>query len=80
MKAGKWEKNRFEGLEISGKILGVIGWANRRIVADRAQGLHINVIGFDPVLSPERAKEIGVEKVELEDLFRRADFITCTRR
>jgi D-3-phosphoglycerate dehydrogenase/(S)-sulfolactate dehydrogenase len=78
MKAGKWEKTRFEGREISGKTLGVLGLGNiGRIVANRAQGLNMSVIGFDPVLSSERAREIGVELVSVEELFRRADVITC---
>src|ERR1700690_3620957 len=75
--AGKWEKNRFMGVEITGKVLGVIGCGNiGSIVANRAQGPHMRAIGYDPFLSPERARDIGVEKVELEDLFKRADFIT----
>ncbi len=75
--AGKWEKNRFMGVEITGKTLGVIGCGNiGSIVADRAIGLKMKVIAFDPFLSPERARDIGVEKVELDDLFKRADFIT----
>src|SRR5580658_9989480 len=75
--AGKWEKNRFMGVEITGKTLGVIGCGNiGSIVADRALGLRMKVIAFDPFLSPERAKDLGVEKVDLEDLFKRADFIT----
>jgi len=75
--AGKWEKNRFMGVEISGKILGIIGCGNiGAIVADRAVGLKMRVIAYDPFLSPERAIDLGVEKVELEDLLARADFIT----
>ena len=75
--AGKWEKNRFMGVEITGKTLGVIGCGNiGSIVADRAIGLKMKVIAYDPFLSPERAVEIGVEKVDLPDLIRRADFIT----
>src|SRR5690349_1638659 len=75
--AGKWEKNRFMGVEITAKTLGVIGCGNiGSIVCDRAQGLHMRVIAFDPFLSPERARDLGVEKVELDDLLRRADFIT----
>src|SRR4029077_17648631 len=75
--AGKWEKNRFMGVEITGKTLGVIGCGNiGSIVADRAIGLRMKVIAYDPFLSPERARTLGVEKVELPDLFRRADFIT----
>src|SRR5271157_2488916 len=75
--AGKWEKNRFMGVEITAKTLGVIGCGNiGSIVADRAIGLKMKVIAYDPFLSPERAIELGVEKVELADLIRRADFIT----
>ncbi len=76
-RAGKWEKNRFMGVELFNKTLGVIGCGNiGSIVADRALGLKMKVIAFDPFLSPERAIEIGVEKVELDEIFRRADFIT----
>src|ERR671911_161999 len=75
--AGKWEKNRFMGVELTGKTLGVIGCGNiGSIVAGRAIGLHMRVIAFDPYLTPERAVDLGVEKVELPELFRRADFIT----
>src|SRR5690242_7300808 len=75
--SGKWEKNRFMGVEITGKTLGVIGCGNiGSIVADRAIGLKMKVIAYDPFLSPERAVDLGVEKVELDDLFRRADFVT----
>jgi D-3-phosphoglycerate dehydrogenase len=76
-RAGKWEKNKFMGVEIFGKTLGVIGCGNiGSIVADRAIGLKMKVVAYDPFLSPERAMALGVEKVELDDLFRRADFIT----
>ncbi|WP_407159006.1 phosphoglycerate dehydrogenase [Bradyrhizobium sp. STM 3557] len=75
--AGKWEKNRFMGVEITGKTLGVIGCGNiGSIVCNRAQGLHMKVIGFDPFLTEERARDLGIEKVELDELLRRADFIT----
>ena len=75
--AGKWEKSKFVGTEISGKILGIIGCGNiGAIVADRAQGLKMRVIGFDPFLTEERAKTLGIEKVELDELLARADFIT----
>jgi D-3-phosphoglycerate dehydrogenase len=75
--AGKWEKNRFMGVEITGKVLGLIGAGNiGSIVADRARGLKMRVIAYDPYLSPERAQDLGVEKVELNDLLVRADFIT----
>src|SRR5213082_3399249 len=75
--AGKWEKNRFMGVEITGKTLGVIGAGNiGSIVVDRALGLRMRVIAYDPFLSPERAADIGVHKVELDELFKRADFVT----
>ncbi|HYN45361.1 MAG TPA: phosphoglycerate dehydrogenase [Allosphingosinicella sp.] len=75
--AGKWEKNRFMGVELTSKILGLIGCGNiGSIVADRALGLRMKVVAYDPFLTAERALELGVEKVELEELLRRADFIT----
>ena len=75
--AGKWEKNRFMGVEITGKVLGVIGCGNiGSLVADRAIGLHMHVIAYDPFLTPERALDLGVEKVELDALLARADIIT----
>ncbi|HJZ42367.1 MAG TPA: phosphoglycerate dehydrogenase [Hyphomicrobiaceae bacterium] len=75
--AGKWEKTRFLGVELFAKTLGVIGCGNiGSIVADRGVGLKMRVLAYDPFLSPERAMELGVEKVELDDLLRRADFIT----
>jgi D-3-phosphoglycerate dehydrogenase len=75
--AGKWEKNRFMGVELYGKTLGLIGCGNiGSIVADRAVGLKMKVIGYDPFLTPERATSLGIEKVELDDLLARADFIS----
>jgi D-3-phosphoglycerate dehydrogenase len=75
--AGKWEKSRFMGVELTGKTLGVIGAGNiGSIVCDRARGLKMKVVAFDPFLGQEKADQMGVEKVELEELFGRADFIT----
>jgi D-3-phosphoglycerate dehydrogenase len=75
--AGKWEKNRFMGVEVTSKTLGLIGAGNiGSIVADRALGLKMKVVAFDPFLTPERAIELGVEKVTLDELLARADFIT----
>jgi D-3-phosphoglycerate dehydrogenase / 2-oxoglutarate reductase len=75
--AGKWEKNRFMGVEVSGKTLGLIGAGNiGSIVASRALGLKMKVVAYDPFLTPERAVEIGVEKAELDELLARSDFIT----
>jgi D-3-phosphoglycerate dehydrogenase len=76
-RAGKWEKNRFMGIEITGKTLGIIGCGNiGSIVATRGVGLKMHVIAFDPFLSEGRAEELGVEKVEIDELLARADFIT----
>jgi D-3-phosphoglycerate dehydrogenase len=77
-RAGKWEKNRFMGVEITGKTLGVVGCGNiGSVVAARAIGLRMKVIAYDPFLSHDRATEIGVEKIEeLADLLARADFVT----
>jgi D-3-phosphoglycerate dehydrogenase / 2-oxoglutarate reductase len=76
-RAGKWEKNKFMGVEIFGKTLGIIGCGNiGSIVADRALGLKMKVVAYDPYLSAARAVDLGVEKVELDELLRRADFIT----
>jgi D-3-phosphoglycerate dehydrogenase len=76
-RAGKWEKNRFMGVELMGKVLGLVGCGNiGSIVADRAQGLKMRVIAYDPFLSHERARDLGVEKVDLDVLLARADFIT----
>ncbi|HEY7688433.1 MAG TPA: hydroxyacid dehydrogenase, partial [Dongiaceae bacterium] len=75
--AGKWEKSRFMGVEVAGKVLGIVGCGNiGTIVADRAHGLKMRVLAFDPFLSEERACDLGVQKVELDDLLARADFIT----
>ncbi|HEX8654999.1 MAG TPA: phosphoglycerate dehydrogenase [Allosphingosinicella sp.] len=75
--AGKWEKNRFMGVELTSKTLGLIGAGNiGSIVADRALGLRMKVVAFDPFLTQERAVDLGVEKVELDELLARADFIT----
>ncbi|MCF6302544.1 MAG: phosphoglycerate dehydrogenase [Devosiaceae bacterium] len=76
-RASKWEKSRFMGVEVTNKIFGLIGCGNiGSIAADRAQGLRMKVIAFDPFLTPERALELGVEKVELDGLLARADFIS----
>jgi D-3-phosphoglycerate dehydrogenase len=73
----KWEKSRFMGVELTAKTLGIVGCGNiGSIVADRALGLKMKVVAFDPFLSEERAREIGVEKVELEELLNRVDFLS----
>ena len=76
-RAGRWAKSELIGVEITGKCLGIVGCGNiGAIVADRARGLRMKVVAFDPFLSLERAADLGVEKVELDALFQRADFIT----
>jgi D-3-phosphoglycerate dehydrogenase len=75
--AGKWEKNKFMGVELTSKTLGLIGCGNiGSIVAERALGLRMKVVAFDPFLTPERAIELGVEKADLDTLLAKADFIT----
>ena len=75
--AGRWEKERFVGVELAGKVLGIVGCGNiGSIVADRAHGLKMRVIAYDPFLSDERAKDLGVERVELDALLARADIVT----
>lgn len=76
-RAGSWDKGKFLGVELTGKCLGVIGCgAVGSVVADRAIGLRMRVIAFDPFLSPDRALQLGVEKVELDAILARADIIT----
>ena len=75
--AGKWEKSKFMGVELTNKTLGVIGAGNiGGIVCDRARGLKMKVVAYDPFLGEEKAKKMGIEKVELDELLERADFIT----
>ncbi|MEE8533165.1 MAG: hydroxyacid dehydrogenase, partial [Alphaproteobacteria bacterium] len=76
-RSGNWEKSRFVGVEVAGKVLGLVGCGNvGSIVASRAQGLKMRVIVYDPYVSPERAAELSVEKVELDELLSRADFVS----
>jgi len=74
---GKWEKSKYMGQEVTGKVLGIIGCGNiGSIVADRAKGLRMRVISYDPFLTPERANILGVKKVELDELLQQADIIS----
>ncbi|MEK9794712.1 MAG: hydroxyacid dehydrogenase, partial [Hyphomicrobiales bacterium] len=76
-KSSLWEKSRFMGVELTGKTLGVIGCGNiGTIVIDRAKGLRMKVLGYDPFLTDERAESMGIDKVELDQLFKNSDFIT----
>ncbi|HAF96675.1 MAG TPA: hypothetical protein DER10_00090 [Elusimicrobia bacterium] len=75
--AGKWEKKKFEGVELTGKTLGVVGCGNiGAVVADRAMGLKMKVLVYDPVMTAERARELGVKMVSLDELYQKSDFIT----
>src|SRR3970040_1002270 len=77
MKQGKWEKNKFMGTELTDKVLGVVGLGNiGQVVVERALGLKMVVIGYDPYVSREDAGKLGVELVPLDDLYGRSDFIT----
>lgn len=77
VKAGKWEKSKFEGVELYNKTIGIIGLGNiGSIVADRCMGLKMRVIGYDPFIKPDKAKELGVELVSLDELYSRVDIIT----
>ncbi len=77
MKASKWEKKKFEGRELLGKTLGIIGLGNiGRIVASRAQGLQMRVVGYDPFISKDAAERIGVGLLSLDELFANSDFLT----
>ncbi len=77
MKRGEWEKKKFEGTEITGKTLGILGVGNiGSVVAARAQGLRMNVISYDPFISPEAADKLGISLVSIDDLFKKSDFIS----
>ena len=77
MKAGKWEKNKFMGHEFCNKNLGIIGTGRvGSIVANRAQGLKMNVLAYDPFISPEAAEKLGITLATLDEIFAKADFIT----
>lgn len=77
MRAGAWEKTKFQGREIFGKTLGIIGLGNiGKVVADRARGLRMHVVAFDPFISAEKGEELGAEMVDLDTLLSRADIVT----
>jgi len=74
---GEWPKSDYKGVELYNKTLGVIGCGNiGSLVIERALGLKMKVIGFDPYLTEDRAIDLGIEKVELDDIFKRSNFIT----
>ena len=75
--AGKWEKKKFEGVELTGKTLGVVGCGNiGAVVADRALGLKMKVLAYDPVMTAEKAGKLGVRMAGLDELYKNSDFIT----
>jgi len=77
MKAGKWEKNRFMGNEYCNKTLGIIGIGRiGNVVADRAKGLKMNVLAYDPFIAPEAAEKMGITLATLDEIYGSADFIS----
>jgi D-3-phosphoglycerate dehydrogenase len=77
LKSGKWEKKKFRGREVFNKVLGVIGVGRiGRIVADRAKGLKMQVIGYDPYISPEAVRKLDIDAVTLDELLAQSDYIT----
>ncbi|MDD2671052.1 MAG: phosphoglycerate dehydrogenase, partial [Syntrophales bacterium] len=77
MKSGKWQKNKFMGAEVYNKTLGIIGIGRvGSIVADRALGLKMNVLAFDPFISPDAAAKMGISLVTLDELLAKAHFIS----
>lgn len=77
LRAGDWKRSSFVGVEVTGKTIGVIGLGNiGAIVADRAKGLRMNVIGFDPFVTAEAAARLGIDLVTLDEMYARADFIS----
>ncbi len=77
LKSGHWERNKFVGVELCNKTIGVIGLGNvGRIVAERAAGLRMKVIGFDPFITAENIAKMGVEPASIDEIFAKADFIT----
>ena len=77
LKNGKWERNKFVGIELCNKTIGVVGLGNvGRIVAERAAGMRMKVIGYDPFIAAENIARMGVEPGTLDDIFMKSDFIT----
>src|SRR3984957_7965062 len=77
LKAGRWERSRWEGVEVHGKTLGIVGLGRvDALVAQRAHAFGMRLVAFDPYVAPERAKQMGVELMPLEDVVRQADFLT----
>lgn len=77
MRRGEWEKKKFEGTEVTGKTLGILGVGNiGSVVANRAQGLKMNVIAYDPFISAEAADKLGITLVSIDDLYKKSDFIS----
>jgi D-3-phosphoglycerate dehydrogenase / 2-oxoglutarate reductase len=77
LKAGKWERSRWEGVELHGKTLGIVGLGRvGALVAQRALSFGMRLVAYDPYVAPERARQMGVELLALEDVVRQADFLT----
>ncbi|NCC51735.1 MAG: ACT domain-containing protein [Spartobacteria bacterium] len=77
VRAGKWEKKKFMGRELSGKTIGIVGLGYiGRMLAKRLEGFEMKALGYDPVISEERARDCGIEMAPMEDLFARSDYIS----
>src|SRR2546427_6224390 len=77
LKSGKWDRKRFIGVELQGKTLGVIGLGRiGRVVANRARAFGMNIVAYDPFMSPEQARDLEIELAALDDVFARSDFLT----
>jgi D-3-phosphoglycerate dehydrogenase / 2-oxoglutarate reductase len=77
LKAGRWERSRWEGVELHGKTLGIVGLGRvGALVAQRALAFGMRLVAYDPYLAPERAHAMGAELVSLDDVVRQADFLT----
>jgi D-3-phosphoglycerate dehydrogenase len=77
LKAGRWERSKWEGVELADKTLGIVGLGRiGKLVAQRASAFGMRLIAFDPFVSADRAAALNIQMVELEDLVQRADFVT----
>src|SRR5262249_53088183 len=77
LRAGRWERKKFIGVELQGKTLGIVGLGRiGRVVASRARGLGMNIVAYDPFIAPEQARDLKIELAPLDEVYKRADFLT----
>src|SRR5215510_9354029 len=77
LKAGRWERKKFIGVELQGKTLGIVGLGRiGRVVASRARAMGMLIVAYDPFIAPEQARDLEIELAPLEDVYTRADFLT----